>query len=222
VFDSKLCHFLIYKLKIMKNLLLVIFLFFTKSIYAQINKSLYLKLDNGITMSSFRSNPNLQILEDINVNYSTSLGIDFQQTKWFYFSSQVGYVRIGGNETNKGLIGTSNYKISENSDYIHLNTTFRVATKRPGLNAFVGVGPYANFLMSSKKLQADLYKEGYEFQSFHFGGKTEIGFTQDLKKFRFGLIGSYMFNLSPVITNSDLTLKNETFSTILSLGYTIK
>ncbi len=43
-------------------------------------------------------------------------------------------MKIGGNETNNGLIGTPNYKISENSDYLHLNTTFRVATQRTGLN----------------------------------------------------------------------------------------
>ena len=205
-----------------KNLLITLFLFFAKSTFAQITKSTYLKLDNGIAMSSFRSNPNLQILEDVNVNYSALLGIDFKQTKWFYFSSQVGYIRIGGNEINNGLIGTPNYKISENSDYVHLNTTFRVATQRPGLNVFVGAGPYANFLISSKKFKAELFKDGYEFQGLHFGGKTEIGFTQDLNKFRFGLVGSYMFNLSPTVNNTNLTLRNETFSTVLSVGYVIK
>jgi hypothetical protein len=117
-----------------KNLLLAILLFSTKSLSAQINKPAYLKFDNGLTVSSFRSNPNLQILEDVNINYSALLGIDFQQTKWFYFSSQIGYMKIGGNETNNGLIGIPNYKISENSDYLHLNTTFRVATQRTGLN----------------------------------------------------------------------------------------
>lgn len=205
-----------------KNLLLAIFLFFTKSIYAQIKKPLYLKFDNGLTMSSFRSNPNLQLLEDVNVNYSASLGIDFQQTKWFYFSSQIGYMKIGGNETNNGLIGTPNYKISESSDYLHLNTTFRVATQRTGLNIFAGAGPYANVLISSKKLQGDLYKVGYEYKPFYYGGKTEIGFTHDLKKFRFGLVGSYMFNLSPTVSNNNLTLRNETFLATLSLGYVIK
>jgi hypothetical protein len=207
-----------------KNLLLAILLFSTKSLFAQINKPAYLKFDNGLTVSSFRSNPNLQILEDVNVNYSASLGIDFQQTKWFYFSSQIGYMKIGGNETNNGLIGTPNYKISESSDYLHLNTTFRVAIQRTGLNVFAGVGPYANFLISSKKLQGDLYKVGYEYKPFYYGGKTEIGFTHDLNNFRLGLVGSYMFNLSPTVAVdvSSLTLRNETFSTILSLGYAIK
>ncbi len=73
-----------------KNLLLAILLFSTKSLSAQINKPAYLKFDNGLTVSSFRSNPNLQILEDVNINYSALLGIDFQQTKWFYFHLKLG------------------------------------------------------------------------------------------------------------------------------------
>lgn len=205
-----------------KNLFIILLLVLSKSTYAQIIKSTFLKFDNGISMSSFRSNPNLQILENVSVNYAASLGIDFPQTKWFYFSSQVGYNRIGGNETNNGLIGTTNYKISENSDYVHLNTTFRVATQRSGLNAFVGVGPHFNFLTSSRKLKSDLYKEGYEVQPLYFGGKTEIGFTQDLNKFRFGLVGSYIFNLSTIIKNSNVEFRNETFLMSLLVGYKIR
>ena len=73
-----------------KNLFLISFLFFAKSVNAQFNKSSYLKIDNGVMLSSFRNNLNLPILTNNTVNYSTSLGIDYLQKKWFYLSSQIG------------------------------------------------------------------------------------------------------------------------------------
>jgi hypothetical protein len=103
-----------------------------------------------------------------------------------------------------------------------LNTTFRVATKRPGLNVFAGVGPYFNILVSSKNFKGEFFKDGYEFKSVNTGGKTEIGFTQDLNKFRFGLNGNYMFNLSPTASTLALTITSHTFSAMLSVGYVIK
>jgi hypothetical protein len=205
-----------------KNLFLLIFLLSANHINAQFTKSAYIKLDNGFSSSSFQSKPDLDILENTNTNYSALLGIDFAQKKWFYFSSQIGYVRIGGNETNNGLIGTPNYKLSENSDYIHLNTTFRVATKRPGLNVYAGVGPYVSILVSSKNFKGDFFKDGYQFKQVYTGGKTEIGFTQDLQKIRFGLNGSYMFNVSPTATTGALNINSHTFLATLSLGYMIK
>ena len=205
-----------------KSIFLITFLFYTESINAQFSKAKYFKLDNGFSFSSFQSSPSINILENTNTNYSALLGIDFSQKKWFYFSSQIGYIRIGGNETNNGLIGTSNYKLSENSDYVHLNTIFRIATKRPGLNVFAGVGPYFNILVSSKKFQGDFYKNDYEFKQLYAGGKTEIGITQDLHKIRVGLNGSYMFNLSTTASTSALQLNNNTFSAMLSVGYMLK
>ena len=205
-----------------KNLLLLVLLCLTKNVNAQFTKSTYIKLDNGFSFSSFQSSPSINILENTNTNYSALLGIDFSQKKWFYFSSQIGYIRIGGNETNNGLIGTSNYKLSENSDYIHLNTTFRIATKRPGLNVYAGVGPYFNVLVSSKKFQGDFFKNDYEFKQLYAGGKTEVGITQDLHKIRVGLNGSYMFNLSTTASTPALQLNNNTFLAMLSVGYMLK
>ena len=205
-----------------KNLFLISFLFFAKSVNAQFNKSSYLKIDNGVMLSSFRSNPNLPILANNTVNYSTSLGIDYLQKKWFYLSSQIGYARIGGQETNDGFIGTNDYKISENSDYIHLNTTFRVTTQRKELNVFAGIGPFVNFLVSSNKFVGSFYKDGYRFRDIYAGGRAEIGIGQDFDRMRINLVGSYMFNLSPSASTDFITLNNQTYSAMLSVGYKIK
>jgi hypothetical protein len=114
------------KIKIMnRTLFSIILLLFSLKINAQVNKSTYLKLDNGFSVSSLQSSPDLNILENTNTNYSAMLGVDFAQKKWFYFSSQLGYIRIGGNETNPGLISTPFYKATENSDYVHLRASLK-------------------------------------------------------------------------------------------------
>ncbi len=205
-----------------KNLFLIIFLIFARSVNAQFNKSSYLKIDNGIMLSSFQSNPNLNILTDKNLNYSTSFGFDYLQKKWFYLSSQIGYAKIGGKETNEGLIGTNDFKIIENSDYVHVNTTFRITTRRQDLNFFAGIGPFVNFLVSSKNFKSNLYKESYRLKEVYAGGKAEVGISHDIDKIRISLVGSYMYNLSPSASTDFITLNNQNYSAMLSLGYKIK
>ena len=204
-----------------KNLFLIIFLIFTRSVNAQFSKSSYLKIDNGVILSSFGSNPNLNILSNNNRNYSTSLGIDYLQKKWFYLSSQIGYAKIGGQETNEGLIGTNDFKIIENSDYFHVNTTFRITTRRQDLNFFAGIGPFVNFLVSSKNFKSNLYKDSYRLKEIHTGGKAEVGISHDIDKIKIGLIGSYMYNLSPSALTDFITLNNQNYSVMLSVGYKI-
>jgi hypothetical protein len=205
-----------------KSLFLLIFLLLAKSVNAQVSKSIYLKLDNGIMLSSFRNSINVDILANNNSNYSTSIGIDYLQKKWFCLSSQIGYARIGGREANDGLVGTSNFKISENSDYVHVNTTIRVTTQRRELNFFAGVGPYFNLLVSSNNFKSDFYKNGYQFKEIYGGGKTEVGISRNINKIRISVVGSYMFNLSPSASTDFITLNNKTYSTMLSLGYMIR
>lgn len=204
-----------------KSLFLICFLIFAESVKAQFNKSSYLKIDNGVMLSSFRSNPNLNILTDNNRNYSTSLGIDYLQKKWFYLSSQIGYARIGGQETNEGLIGTNDFKITENSDYVHVNTTFRITTRRQDLNFFAGIGPFVNILTSSKNFKSNLYKDPYRLKEIYAGGKAEVGISHDIEKIRISLVGSYMYNISPSASTDFITLNNQTYSAMLSVGYKI-
>ncbi len=200
----------------MKKILLISLLFLTRNAFAQV-----IKLDNGLLFSSFHNKENLSILSSEKiVSYSGLLGIDYLEKNWFYLSSQVGYVRLGGKETNPSL--PDEYRnVAESQNFVHLNTVFRAYTKTSGLKVFGGVGPYINVLTGAKQFDSQLYKPYYEFKRFSVGGKAEAGVTQDVNKFRVGFIGTYTYSLTPVAASDYLPLVNNTFSVGITVGYHI-
>lgn len=89
------------------------------------------------------------------------------------------------------------------------------------MNFFAGIGPFVNFLTSSKNYKSDLYKDPYRLKEIYVGGKAELGISHDIEKVRISLVGSYMYNLSPSASTDFITLNNKTFSAMLSVGYKI-
>ncbi len=187
---------------------------FNTSTHAQ-----YIKLDNGFTVSSFNNNDDLPFLEDRVVNYSFLIGIDYMEKNWFYLSSQVGYMRLSGEETNPLLQGEfSNF--TENKNFIHFNTTFRGYIRSSGFKIIAGLGPYINVLADSDDFDSSLY-EGYDYQDIHTGAISEFGLTHDLDKLRFGLIGRYILGLSSTASNEFISLYTDAFSLMVTVGYDI-
>lgn len=192
-----------------KFLLLTVFLFVYKIVDAQ-----HIKIDNSVLVSSYTNNKDLPILYDKLNTYSISLGADYFDRKWFYLSSQIGYVKIGGKEDF--------YDIKpQESAHIQLNTTFRVYKDHLGLRAFVGVGPYLNILASSSKFDTPIYRNDYDKKTY-VGGKGEAGLTYDINKFRIGLIGTYMLSLTPTASSVALDLKNNNWGGTISVGYLLR
>ena len=201
----------------MKKLLLIAFLLSTGSLYAQ-----YIKLDNGIVSSSFHNEKNLSILSSKKiVSYSFLLGTDYLEKGWFYLSSQIGYIKIGGKEKNS-LPQEEYNSISESGSFIHLNTTFRAYIKASESRFFVGIGPYINISTGNKNFDSPLYSPSFSFKNLYVGGKPEIGATVDINKFRVGLTGTYMFNLSPSAASEFISLYNNAFSAMATVAYRIR
>ena len=153
--------------------------------------------------------------------YSFLVGTDYLENKWFYLSSEIGYNGIGGKDVDTFIQG-KNINISERRDYIHFNTTFRAYIRRSGLTLFGGLGPYTNVLTSPKSFSSELYKPFYELKTFHLGSKGEIGITQQINKFKVGLVGAYLFSMTPLASSSYLSLKNNAYSLSISAGYRIR
>lgn len=202
----------------MKKLLYyALFLLFSPVAQAQ-----FIKIDNGILFSSFRNELKLDILTQRNTNYATALGIDYLQKKHFYLSSQIGYLQVGGHEQDDTLIGTGFDQACEQTSFIHINTQFRylITTEKPfSPSVFISLGPFANILSGKKEFKS--YYQGYNFQNLYGGLKTELGITKDLHSVRLGLVGSYMYNLSPTAKSSALELTSQSYSIMFTLGYRI-
>lgn len=197
-------------------MLVIALLVMTKSVYAQ-----YIKLDNGLIFSSFNNRDKLPFLDSKISRYSFLLGSDYLEKRWFYLSSQIGYMQVGGKETNPALPEEFR-NVSENRNYIHLNTTFRAYINTSGLKVFGGIGPYVNVLTGSKNFNSEAYKPFYIFKELNAGGKVELGATEDINKFRLGVVGTYLHSLTPTATSNYLSLKNNAFSVMITAGYRIR
>ena len=172
-------------------------------------------------MSSFHNKQNIGILNSKITTYSFSLGMDYLEKNWFYLSSQIGYMKVGGEETNPRLPDEYKY-ISESGSFIHLNTSFRAYLKSSELKFFVGLGPYINVLVSDGNFDGPEYNQGFTFQKLYAGGRPEIGVTADINKFRAGLVGSYILSLSPSASSEFISLYNNGLSIMATIAYRIK
>ena len=191
-------------------------------LFSPVAQAQFIKIDNGVLFSSFRNELKLDILTQRNTSYATALGIDYLQKKHFYLSSQIGYLQIGGHEKNDALAGTGFGEACEQTSFVHLNTQFRylIFTEKPfSPSFFVSLGPFANILSGKKAFKS--YYQGYDFQNLYGGLKTELGITKDFRRLRLGLVGSYLYNLSPTAKSSALGLNSPSYSIMFTLGYRI-
>ncbi|GAB3911510.1 hypothetical protein GCM10028803_53130 [Larkinella knui] len=199
-----------------RRILFVALLFIANHVLGQ-----HIKVDNGVVISTFTNKKDLPILSSNKIkDYSFLLGFDYLEKRWFYLSSQIGYLKTGGRQVNPLLTG-ENEDITESRSYIHTNTTFRGYVKSSGLMIFAGVGPYLNILTGPSNFESSLYKPYYNFKKYNVGARAEIGINKDINRFRFGIIGSYMRDLSPSASSEFLSLYNNSFSGSLTIGYSL-
>ena len=210
-----LLHTLSHKYKIMRLLCFFALWLTSFSISAQ-----YLKIDNGIILSSFSNEDDLAILDTRVVNYIGSIGLDYLEKEWFSLSSQIGYVRIGG-EQEVDNVTPEIGEIIEQKSYIHFNTTFRPRLEMEDVSFFVGIGPTLDILMGSNDAESPFFT-GYRYNNTRIGGKAEIGILHTKNKFRLGVIGGYLRDFSPTTETEFISLFNHAFTATITAGYRIK
>jgi hypothetical protein len=181
----------------------------------------YIKVDNGFIDSKFRNKENLPILSDNVRNYAFLLGIDYLDKKRFYLSSQIGYVKLGGEEFNE-FLQEPNRSITEEAEYIHLNTTFKFRLNLDErLFVSTGAGPYINILLGEEEFN-NLNEGIYQYENLFVGGRLEGGLTYDVKKIRIGITYSYLYDLSAIAKSGAISLYNDNHSVMLTTGYRIR
>lgn len=198
----------------MKKIALVVTCFMLVNItYAQI-----IKIDNGITINNLKG-AKFDLFPNKVVSYSGMLGIEYLQRKWFYLSSEVGYLKLGGKESR--TIGTMDTPEKQTWSYLQLNTTFRLKTGAGNTEFFVGAGPYLNVLVGSGDFIRDMYA-GYATQRTNWGGKVEVGVNQRINKLRVGVNGAYLIPFSAVAKSSYTSMDARCLAVYLSLGYRLR
>lgn len=199
-----------------KLLLFILFIAAGKISYSQV-----FKVSNGLSVSHLKTSKFDALKKNI-FSYYGSLGLDYMDKKWSCVSSEIGYVRIGGKEINESLQQTdsADYKVLEHFNFVHINSTFRIKTSHANQSLFLGAGPYINVLINPKNFRSNIYK-GYTPKTVNFGCKTEIGVTQNADRFVVGVIGAYLFNLSPLAKSDYNSFTYRSFIVSVSVGYSL-
>lgn len=178
------------------------------------------KIDNGLSYSSMNSNKFDMLNEQI-ASYSFAIGCDYVEHKFFYLSSEIGYLSKGGKESVL-FPGENVFDIEEKWQYIHLNTTIRFKYQMPGSHIFIGLGPTLDVLLGSNKFTDSIYSDGYEMNKFPIGYKAEIGVTQDINRLRVGLSYAYLANLSVAGESSFNNLNTKAHVVSVTFGLKLK
>lgn len=180
----------------------------------------YLKIDNGVVVSSFSNDRDMQILNSRVVNYTGLVGLDYLESNWFSLSSQIGFLRIGG-EQELASVTPEFGEITEEKSYVHINTTIRPRLDMGAISLFVGVGPTLDILISDAAAENVLFT-GYTYNGVRLGGKAEIGLLHTQNKVRVGFIGGYLRNFSSTTETDFISLTNHAFTAVITAGYRLQ
>ncbi len=175
-----------------------------------------IKIENGMTLSSMTRNE-YDFFTHTATGYTARVGIDWLEHRWFYLSSEGGYMATGGMDH---ICIMTEHGIAENvidwhyrRDNLHFNTTFRFKLAYYDFHAYVGIGPKVDIPLGSS-LNEELFDK-----SVMFGIKTEIGCAYDFSHLRLGINLAYLPDLTkqaiPVLQQA----RNNIFSIGVSVGY---
>lgn len=196
-----------------KTALSFICFIFLGTCYSQI-----IKIDNGISINNLKGDK-FDLFSKKVVSYSGLLGLEYLQKKWFYLSSEVGYLKLGGEEN--GTLNGVPIHDKQTWNYAQLNTTFRLRGLSRKTEFYLGAGPYLNVLLGSGAFNNALY-DGYSTEKTNWGFKTEAGINENFDKFRIGLNCTYLLALSPVVKSQYTSVDARSLAFYVSLGYRLK
>lgn len=175
-----------------------------------------IKIENGVSLASMTRNEN-NFFTRVAAGYTGRVGIDWLEHRWFYLSSEVGYMATGGMDlvdvfTDSGLL-EDKMKWHLRRDNLHINTTIRFRLAYSDFHAYVGVGPKVD-IPSGCTLEGNLFDK-----SVMLGIKAEVGCAYDFSCIRLGLNVAYLPDLTrqaiPVLQQA----RNNIFSVGVSVGY---
>jgi hypothetical protein len=177
-----------------------------------------IKIDNGITINSLVGK-DFDLFFNKVTSYSALAGIEYFEKKWFYLSSQAGYLKLGGKEN--GTIDGVPTRDEQTWNYGQVNTIFRARAVSRQTEFYAGIGPYANILLGSGKFDKELY-DGYSAERFNWGLKGEAGITQNINRVRVGINCTYILAVSPTVKSEFTDMYARAPAFYLSLGYRLK
>ena len=196
---------------------------------AAMGKAQVVTLENGVGITSLRTG---DFSTDKVYPYHISLGYQYLDKGWFNLSSNIGYLRKGGQVKidYNSIFGESsgNVILKSKLNYLTINTTFDIKkTSTDGYTFFVGVGPRIDFkLKATDESYADWDDLNHDYPNqkstikglhpLQFGLKCVGGIRKDFGNVQLGVNIAYLPTFTRVISGG---AHDRTFTFGLSLGY---
>jgi|WetSurMetagenome_2_1015567.scaffolds.fasta_scaffold71531_2 hypothetical protein len=179
-----------------------------------------IKWSNGLSVSSLQMDSRNKILDENISRFTTFLGLDYFDKKYFSMSSEVGLITLGGNEKDTQL-NLESLKKPEEWLYLQVNTTFRAkALINDKTYGYAGIGPRINFLTENGSFKDSFFDDTYKMKKIDFGAKIEVGINHSLNE---NYIIGFNINYMPSFSKSGIsplgTIYNKDFTFCISLGY---
>jgi len=178
-----------------------------------------LKIDNGITINHLHGSDIDQFKGTFN-SYSGQVGIEYLERKHFYISSEIGYVKLGG-EAERPIGYPDPFTSREEWSYVHFNTIFRGRASINKTEVFAGVGPYLNILAGDNQMKNTLYA-GYTVPRTNWGGRLEAGVNENTGRLKIGLYASYLVPFSATVKTQYTSWDARSIGIYTSLGYRLR
>lgn len=196
----------------MRQFISVIALFISCSLFSQKAKVI---LGGGLSKIT---NSNFPVLNENVFVFSGGVGLDWLENDKYYISSELGYMQMGGKETNPSLPDPFT-EMEKRWGFISVSSAFRYKIPISNTFFFIGAGPKLNIsLDSSSAFENTVYDGGFKMKTLNIGLNTELGYMHDWDNFRAGIVGSYLVGISPVADTEFAKLKSSPLYISLSFG----
>ncbi|MGV1021412.1 outer membrane beta-barrel protein [Empedobacter falsenii] len=172
---------------------------------SSISFSQSIKISSGIFYSNLKINDN-KILK--NKEYiPLFLGIDYFQKKNYFLSSNIGLLKIKGEE--QIIHNNEINNVKETLNVVNFNTTFNYKLNLDDNNyLFIGLGPKIDFLLDNS-LENKVFQEISDLPTVFWGYKLDLGFNYPLNKnFDLGLNFNYMNTFKSMKNNIEYNYDN--------------
>ena len=208
------------------------FLFFSLQILTLSGQNLTLQVGPSFSKLNWENSISNEILFNKNVTgINVLIGIDYLNLKYFYLSSNIGFIQKGGKDSvpvvaqNGEIEGKHVLKTKLN--YLTLNTTANLKLPiKDFVIPYLFVGPRVDYLISYKESAAFIkqFDDWGKVNKLIYGVITGFGLDFKIKRFFAGAVFNYYFNFNKIVyytsdNNISTKIIDRTFTINLKVGY---
>ena len=213
-----------------KKILFISALLMTCLSYGQV-----IKIQGGISATRLKwmnKDRQLDHYPEVGAGYSSFIGLDYGEKKFYNFSANIGMLRKGGEKsfwiTDDYGVTTKKITFKATLDYLTVNSVINLVfpLKSP-LRPFLSIGPRFDYLVKYSK-EFDIGMDSNLMKSYSYGLITAIGLKYYYKKLMFGVQYDYYINFNKIADwpaspdNFGASITNHTFTYNVSIGYKLK